>query len=125
LKALIKNSRKGGLQKTDVQFIASIMRDAEKLEWGEGQLERRKKAVQTFVTGQVAGLWREETDMYGLLAVDDKEDEFLKKHGWNRVDSGFRLWGGGNVENGGVQEEKDEFLRSKGWNKLDSGFRII
>jgi hypothetical protein len=125
LKALIKTGRKGGLQKADEQFIASIMRDAEKLEWGEGQLERRKRAVQTFVTGQVAGRGRQEADLYGLLAVDDTEDEFLKKHGWNRVDSGFRLWGGGNVEEGGVQKEDDEFLQSKGWNKLDSGFRII
>lgn len=113
------------MQKADEQFIASIMRDAEKLEWGEGQLERRKRAVQTFVTGQVAGRGRQEADLYGLLAVDDTEDEFLKKHGWNRVDSGFRLWGGGNVEKGGVQKEDDEFLQSKGWNKLDSGFRII
>jgi hypothetical protein len=125
LKALIKNGRTGGLQKADVHFIASIMRDAEKLEWGEGQLERRKRAVQTFVTGQVAGLWREEADMYGLLAVDDTEDEFLKKHGWNRVDSGFRLWGGGNIEKRGVQRKNDEFLQSKGWNNVDSGFRII
>ena len=93
------------------------MRDAETLEWDEGQLERRKRAVQNAISGRLGDNWRQESDLRGLFNGTPGDDLF-KKHGWNKVDSGFRLWGGGKAEG-------DEFLKSKGWNNVDSRFRII
>ena len=90
---MIVSGQNDSLLAADVRFVAGVLRDAEKLEWGGGQLERRKRAVQTIMTGRMAGTWKEESDLYGLTSVDDYEDRLFKKHGWNKVDSGFRLWG--------------------------------
>lgn len=122
---MIKQGQNDGLLATDVRFIAGVLRDAEKLEWGDGQLERRKRAVQTIMTGRIAGTWKEESDLYGLRNVDDNEDQLFKKHGWNKVDSGFRLWGADVRQGSPRLHERDDFLQSKGWNNVDSGFRII
>lgn len=113
------------MQASDVRFIAGVLRDAEKLEWGEGQLESRKRAVQTIMTSRFAVTWAEESDLYGLTSVDDYDDELFKKHGWNRVDSGFRLWGANLKRDNRRQRDSDTFFQSKGWNNVDSGFRII
>jgi hypothetical protein len=123
---MIENSKNGGLHAKEVRFVAGALRDAEKLDWGEGQLERRKLAIQTVMTGRIADAWEEEAGLYGLLEVeDDSEDELFKRHGWNKVDSGFRLWGAESVDIEAREERRDNFLESKGWNNVDSGFRII
>ncbi len=119
-----KSGKSGGLHATDVRFIAGVLRDAEKLEWGEGQLERRKRAVQTVMTGRIAEAWEEEAGLFGLLEADDSEDDLFKRHGWNKVDSGFRLWGADTVEVDS-RRQNDAFLQSKGWTNVDSGFRFI
>lgn len=126
LKATIENGKCGNLLASDVRFVAGVLRDAEKLDWGEGQLEGRKRAVQTVMTGYIAGTWKEESSLYGLTDVDDYEDELFKKHGWNKVDSGFRLWGAAALRlDNRRTRQSDGFLQSKGWNDVDSGFRII
>ena len=57
------------------------------------------------------------------------EDALFKRKGWNEVDSGFRLWGGGRMDmklpEKSTGKGVDKFLESKGWNNVDSGFRII
>jgi hypothetical protein len=125
LKKMIEHGKNGGLTASDVRFVAGLLRDAEKLEWASGQLERRKRAIKTVMTGRVAGTWEEESGLYGLTDVDDNEDDLFKKHGWNKVDSGFSLWGSKLTNAPSPQREKDFFLQSKGWNNVDSGFRII
>jgi hypothetical protein len=125
LKAMIENGNSVELLPADVRFIAGVLRDAEKLEWGESQLERRKRAIQTVMTGRIADTWEEEASLYGLVDVDDYEDDLFKRHGWNKVDSGFNLWGGGNAGVKSRKRERDELFQSKGWNNVDSGFRII
>jgi hypothetical protein len=69
--------------------------------------------------------WNDDRDDDYLRRAISSEDALFKKKGWNEVDSGFRLWGGGRMNvkaKGGVV---DEFLERKGWNDVDSGFRII
>ena len=128
LKTIVKA---GKLEKKDYQLVASLIRDAEKLNWGENQLERRKRAIQEVLKSRsgILGAWNDEDD--DMLRQQLKsEDALFQRKGWNRVDSGFRLWGGGrmDIELEGQGQEKgevDEFLESKGWNNVDSGFRII
>lgn len=107
---MIENCKSSGLFATDVRFTASVLRDAENLEWREGQLERRKMAVQKVMTGRNSETWREEAGLFGLLEADDSENELFKRHGWNKVDSGFQLWGAGISKKAPVG---DEFLQSK------------
>ncbi len=61
------------------------------------------------------------------LMNEDTEDPLFKKKGWNEIDSGFRLWGGGNVKMAEQSENAsvDSFLASKGWNDMNSGFRLL
>ncbi len=125
LKSMIEHGTNGALMASDVRFIAGVLRDAEKLDWASGQLERRKRAVKTIMTGRIAGTWEEESELYGLKRVDDYEDNLFKKHGWNKVDSGFNLWGSKATSDRRRQDASDDFLQSKGWNNVDSGFRII
>ena len=132
---MIENGKHGGMTAGDVRFIASVLRDAEKLDWREGQLESRKGAIQMVMTGRIADTWEEEANLFGLLSSssDDSnsnsEDEMFKRHGWNKVDSGFQLWGAKLTAEQSNQNRRgsrrDEFLESKGWNDVDSGFRII
>eukprot|EP00957_Ditylum_brightwellii_P087661 6675150-Ditylum_brightwellii.AAC.1 len=67
--------------------------------------------------------WKEDENAYGM---DADLDPLFQKKGWNKVDSGFRLWGGGLNENRQKTRNKshkgdvDEFLESKGWNDVDS-----
>lgn len=73
--------------------------------------------------------WNDEDD--DMLRQEVKsEDALFKRKGWNSVDSGFRLWGGGRMDIRLEGQEQgttavDDFLESKGWNNVDSGFRII
>ena len=119
----------GKLQKKDVHLVASLIRDAEKLEWGANELERRKRAIQQVLSSRSGFLaaWSDKDDDMLRQAVTS-EDALFKRKGWNRVDSGFRLWGGGRMDvqlDGQEKGRVDEFLESKGWNDVESGFRII
>ena len=132
LTAMVRGGRIG-LAKRDIQFARTVLRDAEKLDWEPGEFEKRKQAVGAVLIGRVSEVWKENEAWYGMSSSveQEEEDELFKKKGWNKVDSGFRLWGGGINE---VTTRKtapesegvvDEFLASKGWNDVDSGFRII
>jgi len=126
LKCIIRTGR---LQKKDVHLVASVVRDAEKLQWRPGQLERRKRAIQA-VLSSGPGAWLDESVDDDMLRREIKSDNALfKRKGWNEVDSGFRLWGGGKMDIKAADEKShdgvDDFLQSKGWNNVESGFRII
>lgn len=119
----------GKLEKKDGHLVASLIRDAEKLPWGANQLERRKSAIQQVLNSRSGFLaaWSDKDDDMLRQAVTS-EDALFKRKGWNRVDSGFRLWGGGRMDiepDGQDKGAVDEFLESKGWNDVKSGFRII
>ncbi|CAB9524847.1 Pentatricopeptide repeat-containing protein [Seminavis robusta] len=121
--------RTGKLQKKDVPLVASIVRDAKELEWRPGQLERRRRAIKAVLSSRsrLLSVWNDEDDDI-LLREIKSEDTLLKRKGWNKVDSGFRLWGGGKMDiqvEGENDRPVDEFLESKGWNDMESGFRIF
>lgn len=114
LKAII---RTGLLTKKDTPLVATVVRDAEKLSWGPGQLERRKRAIQTVLTARSA-VWVDEGADDDMLRKEIKsEDALFKRKGWNEVDSGFRLWGGGRKD---AKPSDDKFLESKGWNNVSA-----
>lgn len=124
---MVENSRTIGVQAADARFLAGTLRDAEELTWGENQLARRKRVVELAMSKQMA--WEEESGLYGLrsrnvLRSSTQQDAMFQRHGWNEVDSGFRLWGAGRKAND-KRSNTDEFLKSKGWNDMNSGFRII
>lgn len=117
-----------GLQKKDVQFTLGVLRDAEVLPWKQGELEHRKQAVRAIVSGKMREIWKENEEYYGINGDAEPEDELFRKKGWNKMDSGFRMWGSdGNSISDSEPESKeiDEFLSSKGWNNVDSGFRLF
>jgi pentatricopeptide repeat protein len=130
LAAMIRGGRMG-LQKKDIQFILQLLSDAEGLKWLPGQFQRRKQAVRAVMIGR-SEVWKENEGIYGM--GPEVEDELFKKKGWNKVDSGFRLWGGGKddpsirdvppTNKGDAPSSVDEFLAAKGWNDVDSSFRI-
>ena len=120
---MIKKGRNSGLQKSEILFVATVIRDAEKLAWDDGQLLKRQRAVKSVIGSRGREFWRDEADFQGFKREEELEDELFKRHGWNKVDSGFRLWGGGAREDN--RPKQDGFLQSKGWNNVDSGFRII
>lgn len=126
VKGMVETSRACGVQAADARFVAGVLRDAEKLDWDEGQLDRRKMVVSSAMKKHVANAWEEEAELYGLWKRDSsikKSDEnMFERHGWNEVDSGFRLWGAGKKES---DHTADDFLQSKGWNDMDSGFRLF
>lgn len=130
LKYMIRIGASQSLSKRDVQWLLTVLKDAEQLEWSDDQLERRKRAVRTFLSENVRDVWR--TDDPNLLsAVDDGDDNLFQRKGWNKVDSGFRLWGGNAMastkeqNNIDVAAEKCKFLESHGWNDMKSGFRLF
>lgn len=117
-----------GLQKKDVQFTLGVLRDAEVLPWKQGELEHRKQAVRAIVSGKMREIWKENEEYYGINGDAEPEDELFRKKGWNKMDSGFRMWGSdGNSISVSEPESKgvDDFLASKGWNDVDSGFRLF
>jgi len=127
VKGVVETSRTCGVQASDARFVAGVLRDAKKLDWGEGQLNRRKRAIESAMSKYVANAWEEEAELYGLWKNDvtpkklGQEDNLFQRHGWNEVDSGFRLWGAGKI----VGHTADNFLQSKGWNDIDSSFRVF
>ena len=124
VKGMIETSRACGVQASDARFVAGVLRDAEKLDWDEGQLNRRKRAIASAMKKHVANAWEEEAELYGLYKRDGStrnDDNMFERHGWNEVDSGFKLWGAGKESD----KNADDFLQSKGWNDMDSGFRVF
>jgi len=134
LKAFVHATRTRSLGNREVYFLANVLRDAEQLNWPDGQLERRKRTVRVLLGDKLREVWKNDKDLYGLLSEGnvDSEDDLFKRKGWNEVDSGFRLWGTRSASPSSqpfsrkAKSEKvvDEFLESKGWNDVDSGFRI-
>jgi len=135
LTAMVKGGRLG-LQKKDVKFTLNVLRDGEKLDWGPGAFEKRKRAVRAVMIGRMSEVWKTDEDEYGMISTassaTDTEDALFKRKGWNKVDSGFRLWGGGDetqpwldMSDAPSDKSADAFLASKGWNDVDSGFKII
>lgn len=121
-----------GFQKKDIQFTLRVLSDAESLPWRQGELELLKQDVRSVMIGRMSEVWQENQDYYG--ANLEPEDELFKKKGWNKLDSGFRLWGGDgdSISYGddsklgsAAVEPIDEFLASNGWNDFDSGFRLF
>ena len=127
MRTLVENSKVRNLHAAEIRFIAGVLRDAEKLYWPEGQLEKRKLSINMVMTGRIAKTWEEEASLYGLTESTEEEEEednsLFKEHGWNKVDSGFKLWGARKISDS--ESPNDIFLQSKGWNSVDSGFRII
>ena len=120
LKSLVRVSRSRTLTKTEVLFVAEVMRDADLLEWEDGKLERRKKVIRGVLGDRLRSVLRRDDNLSRALAPED--DELFRRKGWNQVDSGFRLWGSLGKD---TDESSDQFLKSKGWNDVDSGFRIL
>jgi hypothetical protein len=125
---MIENIRTCGVQAADARFLAGTLRDAEELSWSNGQLEHRKRVVELAMCKHMANAWEEESNLYGLRNNDLRKSTLrsaiFKRHGWNQIDSGFRLWGPGK-KSPDQARVSDDFLQSKGWNDMDSGFRII
>lgn len=133
LSAMTKGGRIG-LQTSDIQFVVQVLKDASTLEWKSGDLEQRKQTVRAIMVGRMSEVWKVKEDYYGMNVdngIEEEEDELFRRKGWNKVDSGFRLWGGGDSLRMGQgqkrpkSEQIDDFLASKGWNDVDSGFRLF
>jgi len=125
LSAII-SSRPTGINDDEVRFILAVLRDGERLEWLGRQYERRKRAVRAILVGCSSEVLKNDAFAFDLMN-EDTEDPLFKKKGWNEIDSGFRLWGGGNVKMAEQSENAsvDSFLASKGWNDMNSGFRLL
>ena len=70
---MVENSKIRNLQALEVRFIAGVLRDAEKLYWPQGQLEKRKLSINMVMTGRIAEAWEEESNLYGLTESDDEK----------------------------------------------------
>ena len=122
-----------GFEEEDVKFTLTVLRDGSHLVWDYGQYEKRKKAVRGILVGCSSEIWKNDEYAYGLVSEEQPEDVLFTKKGWNKIDSGFRLWGSGDdyddvmIQQQNVDDNSsvDEFLASKGWNDIDSGFRIV
>jgi len=113
-----------GFQEEDVKFTLTVLRDGACLDWEKGQYEKRKKAVRGILVGCSSEVWKNDEFAFGLVS-EQPEDPLFEKKGWNRIDSGFRLWGGGQQSGDKDASSVDSFLASKGWNDIDSGFRLV
>ena len=121
-----------GLDAKDMEFIRKVLRDAEGLQgWAPNQLEDRIKEVRFLLLGRLSEAWKTNESAFG---IDDRatstgkvspRDPLFERKGWNTVDSGFRLWGGGFGEGEeDATETVDAFLREHGWNEIGGvGFR--
>jgi len=136
-----------GLSRENVRFVALLLKDAEESDWSPGELEKRKRALRGILiyrAGEVGqGKGGDEDSVSGggsggsgwADVPPDDDDPLFAMKGWNKVDSGFRLWGSGMAGDqgdvngdGGAEDEResvDEFLESHGWNDVDSGFRLF
>ena len=115
-----------GFEDSDIKFTLSVLRDGSRLEWDRGQFEKRKKAVRGILVGCSSEVWKNDEFAFGLVG-EEPDDPLFEKKGWNKIDSGFRLWGGGDstMKEEGDDASVDSFLASKGWNDIDSGFRFV
>ena len=123
LKPMVRRGQRRTLSSDESSFVMSVLRDAEQLQWDDGQLERRKRAVRAVVGSKLRDVWL--SDKTGNPEID-----LFQRKGWNQVDSGFRLLGlSPDASTSTTKPTKkkvvDRFLESKGWNDVDSGFRII
>jgi pentatricopeptide repeat protein len=130
LRASLRIASSRQLLKGELKFIAIVLKDAEDIEWADGKLEKRKRAVHRALAERLRGVLSNEKEFAALFPAKDDANDLFKKKGWNKVDSGFRLWGPRTTtEDKNVKTRKgkvlDSFLESKGWNDVDSGFRII
>jgi len=120
-----------GFEDEDIKFTLEVLRDGAHLEWDVGQYEKRRKAVRGILVGCSSEVWKRDEFAYGLVSEQQPEDVLFTKKGWNRIDSGFRLWGSyedimnQNELLGDQESSVDSFLASKGWNDIDSGFRLV
>ena len=131
-----------GLESKDINFIREVLRDAEGLQgWAPNQLEDRIKEIRFLLLGRLSEAWKNDEAAFGIddssppsTARVDSRDPLFEKKGWNTVDSGFRLWGGGvagigtsiSKTEGEDTEIVDSFLQQHGWNSMsDNGFRIF
>jgi len=127
VKGMVETSKTYAVQAADARFVAGVLRDAEKLDWEEGQLDRRKFVIESAMNKHVANAWQEEAELFGLWKRDSSirrtdDNDMFERYGWNEVDSGFKLWGAGKKDE---SDNADDFLQSKGWNDMDSGFRVF
>ncbi|KAL3799879.1 hypothetical protein ACHAW5_004391 [Stephanodiscus triporus] len=116
-----------GFEDDDVKFTLMVLQDGARLKWENGQYEKRKKAVRGILVGRTSEIWKNDEFSFGLFSEQPEDPLFVKK-GWNKIDSGFRLWGGGGNKQQqleGRSSSVDSFLASKGWNDIDSGFRLV
>ena len=136
LAAMTKGGRIG-LQKKDLQFTLQVLKDAKDLDWKTGELEERLRTVRAIMISRMSEVWKLNEDFYGMnmdsvQQGNAEDDDLLRRKGWNKVDSGFRLWGGGDSITWQDEDKRrsrsgpvDNFLASKGWNDVDSGFRLF
>ena len=103
-----------GFSEHDIVFTTSVLHDARKLEWPSGSLRRRETILKNVLMGRKSN----------ILEGDDVDPLFKKKN-WNRINSGFRLWGGDNKKQKQETPAPDAFLASKNWGSFDSSFRIL
>lgn len=128
IRGMVETSRNRAVLASDARFIARVLRDAEKLDWGEGELDSKKSEIDSLMNKHAPESWQEEAELYGLWksnGISEKlgDDNLFQRHGWNEVDSGFRLWGAGAGKT--TDRNTDSFLQSKGWNDFDSGFHLF
>lgn len=119
-----------GFEEDDIKFTLKVLQDGARLDWEAGQYEKRKRAVRGILVGCSSEIWKRDEFAQLLVREEQPEDKLFMKKGWNKIDSGFRLWGGGNdfQDRAGVGDDDksvDSFLASKGWNDIDSGFRLL
>ncbi|KAL7574830.1 hypothetical protein ACA910_010669 [Epithemia clementina (nom. ined.)] len=129
LRRMISFARSSDLSKAEIVFAITVLRDAERLVWPKGFLDRRKRAVRAVLSERLKAMGRnkDSVEMNKLvrdMGPKDDDNELFRKKGWNQVDSTFRLLGPKQafVSN---SDDADDFLKSKGWNSVDSGFRIL
>jgi hypothetical protein len=87
------------------------------------------------MVGRMSEVWKLNEEYHGMkvdsIKEEEEKDDLFRRKGWNKVDSGFRLWGGGDSirldqdKKRPPTEPLDNFLASKGWNDVDSGFRLF
>jgi hypothetical protein len=133
-----------GFDDEEIKFTLTVLRDGSQLQWEAGQFDKRKRVVREILLGCTSEVWKTDEWALGLdgsssIKQQLQEDPLFTKKGWNKIDSGFRLWGGGIPKltmDGSSQTSStlsstpspssvDTFLASKGWNDIDSGFRLV
>ena len=141
LKRMLSLARSAHLPKSEISFITTVLRDAEELDWAEGCLERRKRAVRSVLSDPRRRRRQGRNEDYYLDDLLKKKgsndnDDLFRRKGWNQMDSTFRLLGPTSTSRTSAEiitstfkdnnnDDDDEFLKSKGWNSVDSGFRIL